>query len=75
MSTTAQFRIPGKRKLKFAPGTRIAGRQGGPAEYRSRKGTVIEYLGSSLYRVKFDDNQHWECVLSQWFEMDEKVPC
>jgi hypothetical protein len=75
MSTAAQFRVPGKRRLKFAPGARIVGRQGGPAEYRSRSGTVIEYLGSSLYRVMFDDEKDWECVLSQWFEIDEKLPC
>ena len=75
MSISAQFNIPGKRRLKFAPGARIVGRLGGPAEYRSRKGTVIEYLGSSLYRVKLDDKKHWECVLSQWFELNEKFPC
>jgi hypothetical protein len=74
MSRGAQFNIPGRRRIKFAPGARIIGRKGGPSEYRSRSGTVIEYLGSSLYRVEFDDKKQKECVLSQWFELNEKLP-
>jgi hypothetical protein len=74
MSRRPQFSIREKRRLKFAPGARIVGRQRGPTEYRSRMGIVIEYLGASLYRVKFDDKEQKECVLSQWLELNEKFP-
>jgi hypothetical protein len=57
------------KRLKFAPGARIIGRQDGPPEYRCRVGTVVEYLGASLYKVKFDDNAHKDYVLSQWLEL------
>jgi len=58
------------KRLKFAPGARIVGRQDGPLEYRSRVGTVVEYLGASLYKLKFDDKAHEDCVLSQWLELE-----
>src|SRR2546428_4816994 len=74
MSIRAPFSIRERRRLKFAPGARIVGRQEGPPEYRSRGGTVIEYLGASLYRVKFDDKEQQECVLSQWLELNEEFP-
>lgn len=67
-TTRAPLTIWGSR-VKFALRARIVGRQGGPPEYRSRRGTVMEYLGASLYRVKFDDKEHAECVLSQWLEL------
>ena len=70
----APVSIRGKKRIKFGPGARIVGSQGGPPEYRSRRGTVIEYLGASLYRVKFDDKEQKECVLSQWLELNEKFP-
>jgi hypothetical protein len=57
------------KRLKFAPGVRIIGRQDGPPEYRSRVGTVVEYSGASLYKVKFDDNALKDYVLSQWLEL------
>lgn len=60
------------KRLKFAPGTRIVGKQNGPSEYRSRLGKVIEYLGASLYRIKFDDTEQKEYVLSQWLEAERK---
>jgi hypothetical protein len=59
------------KRLKFAPGARIVGKQDGPPEYRSRVGTVVEYLGASLYRIKFDDKGQKEYVLSQWLELKE----
>jgi hypothetical protein len=74
MNRRAPLSIQGRRRLKFGPGTRIVGRQASPAEYRARRGTVIEYLGASLYRVKFDDEERKECVLSQWLELNEKSP-
>src|SRR2546427_700732 len=48
MSIRAPFSIRERRRLKFAPGARIVGRQEGPPEYRSRGGTVIEYLARDL---------------------------
>jgi hypothetical protein len=74
MSRRVPLTIRGKRRTKFGPGTRIVGRREGPPEYRSRSGTVIEYLGASLYRVKFDDKEQKECVQSQWIELNEKFP-
>jgi hypothetical protein len=68
--TSASFCARG-RKLKFAPGARIVGMQHGPLEYRARAGTVIEYLGLSQYRVKFDDIEQKEYLLSQWLEVSE----
>jgi hypothetical protein len=62
-----------RKKLKFAPGMRIMGKQDGPLEYRWRVGTVVEYLGTSLYQIKFDDTDQKECVLSQFLELDEEM--
>ena len=62
------------KKLKFAPGARIVGKQDAPHEYRSRVGKVIEYLGASLYQIKFDDTEQKEYVLSQWLELNDKCP-
>ena len=61
------------KKLKFAPGARIVGKREGPLEYRSRTGTVIRYVGASLYDIEFDDNKQNECVLSQWLKLDEEL--
>ena len=58
------------KRLKFAPGARIVGKRDGPPEYRLRVGTVVEYLGASLYRIKFDDKGQKEFVLSHWLELE-----
>ena len=63
-----KFHAGGKR-LKFSPGSRVIGTCDGPEEYRGRCGTVIEYLGGSQYRIRFDDDGEPECVLSQWLEL------
>jgi hypothetical protein len=57
---------PGRR-LKFAPGARVKVKSVAPAEYRGRSGTIIDYLGSSQYVIKFDAGQT-EYLLSQWLE-------
>jgi hypothetical protein len=62
------------RRLKFALGSRVVGNPQGPAEYRGRLGTVIEYLGHSQYRIKFDDAERKEFLLSQWVDAAEGAP-
>jgi hypothetical protein len=57
---------PGRR-LKFAPGARVNVKSVAPAEYRGRSGTIIDYLGSSQYVIRFDDG-HKEYLLSLWLE-------
>jgi hypothetical protein len=56
------------RKLKFAPGARVRAKSEGPAEYRGREGTIVDYLGGSQYVVQFDGEGGKEYLLSQWLE-------
>jgi hypothetical protein len=73
MRHRAGFSIWSRKRTKFLPGTRIVGRHEAPSEYRSRQGTVIEYIGASLYRIKFDDQEERECVLSVWIELQDTL--
>ena len=59
------------RKLKFAPGARIVRNATWPSRVPGARGTVIEYLGVSQYRVKFDDIEQEEYLLSKWLEVSE----
>lgn len=69
MVAIGAFHARGK-KIKFARGSRIIGKQVSPAEYRGRIGTVIEYLGSSQYRIGFDDaGRRHNLVDTQWLEL------
>jgi len=54
--------------LKFATGERVRAKSEGPAEYRGREGTIVDYLGGSQYVVQFDDQSGREYLLSQWLE-------
>jgi hypothetical protein len=70
VAPVAKFRplhVRTRRKLKFAPGARAKVNSEGPAEYRGRSGTVVDYLGGSQYVIKFDDGRT-EYLLSQWLE-------
>lgn len=55
------------RRRKFEPGARVRGKEEGPASFRGRTGTVVEYGGDSQYWVQFDDGRK-ECVPSSWIE-------
>jgi hypothetical protein len=68
MPAIGSFRARGRR-LKFACGSRIVANRQAPAEYRGRLGTVIEYLGSSQYRINFDGSDREEFVPSQWVDV------
>jgi hypothetical protein len=57
------------RRLKFACGSRIVGNRQAPPEYRGRLGTVVEYLGSSQYRINFDGAEREEFVPAQWVDV------
>jgi len=51
---------------KFRDGDRVTGREEGPASFRNRVGTVVEFRGRQGYGVKFDDTGITEHVSSDW---------
>jgi hypothetical protein len=54
---------------KFRDGDRVAGREEGPADYRCRIGTIIEFGGRGGYRVRFDDTGTMEYLNSGWLRL------
>lgn len=52
---------------KFSEGTRIIGKEEGPASFRGRVGTVMSYLSGSGYQISFDDGRV-EYAYAHWLE-------
>ncbi len=54
---------------KFRDGDRVVGLEEGPADYRGRVGTIVEFGGRAGYRVKFDDSGVTEYLNSDWLRL------
>jgi hypothetical protein len=54
---------------KFRDDDRVIGREEGPASFRNRAGTVVDFKGRAGYGVRFDDTGITEYVDSDWFSL------
>ena len=53
---------------KFRDGDRVIGRDDGPASFRNRVGTIVDYKGRGGYGVRFDDTGIPEYLNPEWLE-------
>jgi hypothetical protein len=54
---------------KFRHGNRVVGREDGPASFRNRTGTVVDFKGRGGYGVTFDDTHVTEYLNSEWLDL------
>jgi hypothetical protein len=55
-------------KRKFGTGDRVIGREDGPASFRNRVGTVVDFKGRAGYGVRFDDTGIPEYLNPEWLD-------
>lgn len=59
---------------KFRDAERVIGREDGPASYRGRIGTIVDFKGRGGYGVRFDDRPDVvEYLESHWLDLLSSV--
>lgn len=59
---------------KFRDTERVIGREDGPASYRGRIGTIVDFKGRGGYGVRFDDRPDViEYLESHWLDLPSSV--